>query len=243
MKTYIFNSVILIPLILIVSCKNSQKKEEIENTYPDIQVVGAMKDAMWKGELFSKIDLDTINDRKGLYGLGPQIQLTGELLILDGKSYVSKVEPDSTMVVDETYNTGAPFFVYGNVTEWKTVKVPEAVTNIEALETFVDEQSKKMKRPFAFKVSGRVSDATIHIQNLPPNSKVSSPQEAHVGQTDYKLKDENIDIVGFFSTEHKTVFTHHDTYIHLHLITKDRSKMGHLDHATFENIKLFLPVN
>ncbi len=241
MKTYILNSAVLISLLLMISCNNSQKKEEISQTYPDIQVVGAMKDAMWKGELDSKIDLDTISNKNGLYGLGPQTQLTGELLIIDGKSYVSKVETDSTMSVKETYKTGAPFFVFGNVTEWKTINVPSTITNIEALETFVDEQSKEMKRPFAFKVSGTVSDATIHIQNLPPNSKVSSPQEAHVGQTDYTLKDESVDIVGFFSTEHKTVFTHHDTFMHLHLITEDSSKMGHLDHATFGNITLYLP--
>ena len=237
-----FKSVAFIVLFVLVGCANSEKKKKTTQTYPDIQVVGAMKDAMWNGELYSKINLDTISNKNGLYGLGPQTQLTGELLIIDGKSYVSKVETDSTMTVEETYKTGAPFFVFGNVKEWKSVKVPENIKNTEALETFVDEQSKKLKRPFAFKVSGTVSDATIHIQDLPPNSKVSSPQEAHVGQTDYKLKDENVEIVGFFSTEHKTVFTHHDTFVHLHLITKSRSKMGHLDHATFKNITLFLPV-
>jgi len=242
MKNPILSLTAFLFLSFLTGCNNSEKKETVSKTYPDIQVVGAMKDAMWNGELYSKINLDTISNKNGLYGLGPQTQLTGELLIIDGQSYVSKVETDSTMTVKETYKTGAPFFVFGNVKEWKSVKIPENITNTEALETFVDEQSKKLKRPFAFKVSGTVSDATIHIQNLPPNSKVSSPKEAHVGQTDYKLKDENVEIVGFFSTEHKTVFTHHDTFMHLHLITKNRSKMGHLDHATFKNITLFLPV-
>ncbi len=232
----------LLFLLVVSACKNSEKEGKSIATYSDVQIVGAMKDAMWKGELYSKINLDTISNKSGLYGLGPQTQLTGEILIIDGKSYISKVKTDSTMTVKETYKTGAPFFVFGNVTEWKTVKVPENITNMKALEEFIDEQSKVMKRPFAFKVSGIVSDATIHIQNLPPNSTVTSPQEAHVGQTNYKLKDEAVDIVGFFSTEHKTVFTHHDTFMHLHLITKDRSKMGHLDEATFKNLVLKLPM-
>jgi acetolactate decarboxylase len=239
----IIKSALFTLLLVLMGCTNSESKNETTQTYRDIKVVGAMKDAMWKGELYSKINLDTIKDKKGLYGLGPQTQLTGEIIIIDGKSYVSQVKTDSTMTVQETYKTGAPFFVYGNVTEWKSVKVPETITTIEALERFVDQQSKTMKRPFAFKISGEIEEVTIHIQNLPPNSKVSSPQEAHVGQTNYNLQNENVDIVGFFSTEHKTVFTHHDTFMHLHLMTSDKTKMGHLDNATFGKLTLFLPKN
>ncbi len=51
-----------------------------------------------------------------------------------------------------------------------------------------------------------------------------------------------VDIVGFFSTEHKTIFTHHDTFMHLHLITKDKLMMGHLDNAVFKDITLYFPV-
>jgi acetolactate decarboxylase len=145
------------------------------------------------------------------------------------------------MTVRKTYKTGAPFFVYGNVTIWDTLTVPKTVADMNALESFIDEKTKSIKRPFAFKISGKVDRATIHVQNLPPGSEVSSPQEAHVGQVDYNLKDEEVDIVGFFSREHQTIFTHHDSYMHLHLITRNRHRMGHLDHANFNNIILYLP--
>lgn len=146
------------------------------------------------------------------------------------------------MSVLQSFNTGAPFFVYANVEEWKAVEIPETINDLKALESFIDEQSKSMKRPFAFKVSGRVSHANIHIQNLPPGSKVTSPQEAHVGQTDYGLTNVPVDMVGFFSTEHQTVFTHHDIFIYIHLITTDKAKMGHLDKAILTNATLYLPV-
>jgi acetolactate decarboxylase len=51
-----------------------------------------------------------------------------------------------------------------------------------------------------------------------------------------------VEIIGFFSTEHKGVFTHHDSFLHMHLITKDKEKMGHLDAATFDRINVHLPV-
>jgi acetolactate decarboxylase len=70
---------------------------------------------------------------------------------------------------------------------------------------------------------------------------VSSPEDAHKGQTNYNLKNEEVVIIGFFSTEHKGVFTHHDSFLHLHLITKDERKMGHLDMAEFNEMELYLP--
>lgn len=236
--------IILLSLILgLFSCTNSENNQVTTETYPDILITGAMKDVMWNGELFGKINLDTISNKSGLYGIGPESYLTGELLINDGKSYVSKVLTDSTMIVEATYAVEAPFFVYGNVMEWTTTTLPDSVTNIKELETLIDQLTRKQKRPFTFKLSGEVTQAFIHIQNLPPGSKVSNPDEAHVGQTNYELTSEAVDIIGFFSTEHQAVFTHHDTYLHMHLITQDEKQMGHLDMVRFSpgKMKLYLP--
>ncbi|MBS3737813.1 MAG: alpha-acetolactate decarboxylase, partial [Psychroflexus sp.] len=91
-------------IIGLISCNSTTKEKNTEETesYSDIKFVGAMKNVMWKGELGSSIDLDTISDKKGLYGLGPVSHLKGELLINNGKSYVSKVTSDSTMTVEKT---------------------------------------------------------------------------------------------------------------------------------------------
>lgn len=227
----------------LISCNSTtkEKKPEEAEMYSDIKIVGAMKNVMWKGELGSSIDLDTISDKNGLYGLGPVSYLTGELLINNGKSYVSKVTSDSTMTVEKTFNTSAPFFVYGNVTEWNEIDLPSDVKAIQDLEKFIDDKTTDFKRPFAFKLIGQVSSAIIHIQNLPEGTKVSSPDEAHQGQTNYNVENEEAEIVGFFSVEHKGVFTHHDSFLHMHLITKDESKMGHLDELEIGQMKLYLP--
>ncbi|WP_405210707.1 acetolactate decarboxylase [Dokdonia sp. Asnod2-E02] len=226
--------------ICLASC-NSKGETATATTYPDVKVVGAMKNVMWKGELEGSILLDTITNKEGLYGLGPESYLTGELLIINGTSYLSKVNSDTTMTVTSTYEVSAPFFVYTNVTDWYEINLPASVKTIKDIEDFVSERTKEAKRPFAFRLEGTVSKAEIHIQNLPRDTKVSSPQEAHQGQTNYTLQDEEVEIIGFFSIMHKGIFTHHDSNIHLHLITKDQSKMGHLDNLTIDNLKLFLP--
>lgn len=238
MKT---RTIALLLLIIIVSCKSENKESSTIDTYPDIKIVGAMKNVMWKGELGGSINLDTISERKGLYGLGPESYLRGELLVNDGKNYVSKVSSDSTMIVEKTFDVSAPFFVYANVSEWEEIELPKEIVTSKDVEQFIDGKTANNKRPFAFKLIGTVSNAVIHIQNLPEGTKVSSPQEAHQGQTNYSLKNEEVEIIGFFSTEHKGIFTHHDSNIHLHLITKDESKMGHLDEVEIESMTLFLP--
>lgn len=200
-----------------------------------------MKNVMWKGELEAKILLDTIANKKGLYGIGPLSGLRGEILINDGQIYVSKVLTDSTMEVLQPTNVTAPFFVYAHNTDWQTTSLPNNVRTIADLEKYVDANSQTLRRPFAFKLSGSIQSATIHIQNLAVGTKVSSPKEAHSGQVKYQLGEKEVDIIGFFSTEHQGVFTHHDTYLHLHLITKYKQQMGHLDEVVLGQMQVYLP--
>lgn len=236
MNNFAFYSICL---TILFSCQSTENHHQ----YPDVKVVSAMKEVMWSGRLEGKIELDTIADKEGLQAIGPESFLTGELLTIDGKSYVSRVVDDSSMKVVESFAVSAPFLVYANVNEWKSVDVPEDIKDIKALEEFINTTTLSYKRPFAFKVVGKVRQAKIHIQNLPQGTKVSSPKEAHQGQVDYVINDKIVDILGFFSTEHQTIFTHHDTYIHMHLLTKDRQMMGHLDEAEFDSIQLLLPVS
>lgn len=225
----------------VISCSSNHEKTSTNKTYTDVQVVGAMKNIMWKGELGGSIYLDTLSNKKGLYGLGPVSFLTGELLINNGQSYVSKATSDSTMSVQKTFDVSAPFFVYANVNDWEAIELPANIKVIEDLQEFIDNKTSEFKRPFVYKLIGKVKNALIHIQNLPEGTKVSSPEEAHQGQVTYELKHESVEIIGFFSTEHKGVFTHHNSFLHMHLITKDESKMGHLDKVEIENMKLYLP--
>jgi len=221
-------------VISLVSC--NQK----ENSTSTIKTVAAMKDVMWKGELQGKINLDTISDQKGLFGLGPISGLTGEILINDGTVYTSKVTSDSTMIVQKNKQVEAPFFVYGNVTSWQEIELPKEVNDLKTLEKFIDETKTNATKPFIFKLKGMVDAAKIHIQNLPKGTKVSSPKEAHQGQVTYHLENEEVEIIGFFSRKHQGIFTHHDSFAHMHLITSDEKKMGHLDAAQFQQLKLYI---
>lgn len=198
---------------------------------------------MWKGQLQGSINLDTIKNKQRLYGLGPVEGLRGEILIIDGTAYKSTVVDDNNMMVEETFAVKAPFFVRGYVSHWEEKALPSEIRTLHDLEEYLNKLARKKDKPFVFRLTGGVEKASIHIVNLPEGSTVSSPAEAHRGQVNYSLENEQVEIVGFFSRNHQSVFTHHDTFMHLHLITKDKTKMGHLDSIMIKGgtMKLYMP--
>ncbi len=157
-------------------------------TGSEVKVVGEMKSVMWKGQLQGTIHLDTIADKTHLYGLGPVEYLAGEILVLDGKSYQSTVTSDTTMKVEETFNIKAPFFGYANISTWAEQALPDSIETIPQLEQFLDQVSLNSPRPFMFKLTGTVQQATIHIVNLPKGAKVSSPEGNYSGYKTLEFK-------------------------------------------------------
>jgi acetolactate decarboxylase len=232
--------IIILALTILTLTNCTSKKQQSNST---VKVVGEMKNVMWKGQLYGTIDLDTISNKNNLYGLGPIENLAGEIMIIEGKSYKSTVLSDTSMIVEETYRMKAPFFAYANITNWTEQTLPDSIQSAIQIEQYLDNITASHARPFLFKFVGTVEQATIHIVNLPKGSIVSSPDEAHAGQVNYEIENEPAEIIGFFSTMHKAIFTHHNTFLHMHLITSDRKKMGHLDQLRLKKgtMKLYLP--
>jgi len=212
-------------------------------SWPQVHIVGEMRNVMWKGQLGGTISIDTISNHKHLYGIGPIEYLSGEIMIMDGITYISTVNEDSSIHVESVSKVKAPFLAYASIPHWKAHSLPDSIQTISQLENYLDYISINASRPFLFKLSGVVDTALIHVMNLPKGATVSNPQEAHQSQVNYTLIDMEAEMLGFFSTEHQTIFTHHDTYVHLHLMSRDHKYMGHLDKVVFKkgSMTLFLP--
>ena len=212
--------------ISILSCSKQQKLNS------EVKSVSAMKNVMWKGELDAKIKLDTLQPKKGLYGIGPLEKLSGEITIINGQTYVSKINVDKQIEVEINSNVGAPFFVYANTYEFKEIKIPDSITNLTQLNDFLIKEHDR-NQAYVFKLEGDIESGKIHVQNLPPNTQVSSPKEAHQGQVDFEIGEAAVEMLGFYSNSAQGIYTHHDTNIHVHLISQDKSMMGHCDEVVF----------
>lgn len=194
---------------------------------------GAMRNTMFNGQLAGLIQLDSIA-KPGTYGIGPMAYLRGEVLLLDGIVFVSEMEKNLGMQVVQRTEVRAPFFVHQHVTDWTTVALPDSVVDLSTLDHFLTARFARTVEPFAFRISGDITSVDVHIVDVPRGSKVNGPDDAHRHNKDFHLESRTMDLVGFFSTKHKAVFTHHDTNIHVHAITAERNWMGHVEKVRFD---------
>jgi acetolactate decarboxylase len=209
----------------------------------EVIATGAMQEVMREGRLAGRLDLDTLSDRLHLTGVGPLEYLRGELLLFDGKCYVARIGEQGQIRVDTLWEVRAPFFVHARVPRWEARPLPAHVTDLAQLESFLDHLAGGDEQAFPFRLAGRVEEARIHVLDLHPGTVVRSPQDVALSKKGFFIRDESVEMIGFFSRHHQSVFTHHDSYLHLHLITADRSRMGHLDALQYSpgSLTLYLP--
>jgi len=231
-------------MVLSVSASPSPRQQpESVLRAQDPKIIGAMKEVMWGGHLTGKLDLDTVSTRKHLYGLGPVEFLKGEILVLDGVGYRSEVVADTSMKVTKTWKMKAPFFGYAHIEKWIQVPLPDSVSTLDQLQDHLDRLAEGRPRPYFFKIEAMMDRADIHVVNLPDGARVASPEDAHRGQRDFGIRNQAATLLGFFSRDHRAIFTHHDTFLHIHMITQDKKGMGHLDGMSIRRGtgKLYLP--
>lgn len=203
---------------------------------------GAMRNTMFHGQLSGLIAMDSMM-LPGTYGLGPLEHLRGELLLWDGRPFCSTVVNDTTMSVTERGEARAPFFVHQRVSTWNEVVLPDTVTDLHALDAFLTAHLGMEAAPCAFRLSGRFAAVQVHVLDVPEGTVISAPPDAHRHSKHY-TRTGAAEALGFFSTRHRTVFTHHDAHIHVHAITPARDWMGHVEELRFEAgaVRLWLGV-
>ncbi len=198
----------------------------------EIYFAGEMRKVMRQGDFSNHISLDTIPFTTNTYGLGPLEGLQGELLVIGGKSYRSTLQND-TIYMEETQESKAPFFAYTDAETWRDYPLPDTVRNLQELENYLLQIFPDENKPFTIMIKGEIERATFHIVNLPTGVYVRSHDELIKYKRYFELQNEEVEIIGFFSKAHRGIFMHHDSFLHLHIITNDRKQMGHLDEITF----------
>jgi acetolactate decarboxylase len=210
----------------------------------DVKVAGAMRNIMQNNDLSAKIALDTLVPTANLYGLGPIEGLEGEVIILNSIPYVSSVD-DGKVVTKQTQKVKAAMLVYTQVKNWQTTQLTSPVKNYAELERVIEKYAKAkgvdLSKPFPFLLEGKVTRTSFHVidwQEGVTHTAANHKQFAKYGE----LKNEEVQIVGFYSDKHHSIFTHHTTNMHLHVVNKAKTLVGHLDDIVLQNqIVLKLP--
>lgn len=219
----------------------------VKDKNPVVKYVGSVESVMRRGALNATIELDTVATRTSLYALGPVEGLRGELMVWDGASYVSEVGERGLNKVRRSYRVGAPFLVYCNVKNWKEFTLKNTIGNLSELQDEIQNLAKSngfdLQTAFPFKISGLINEAEYHVIWKDPEIKEHSHEIHKKSKVFYPVSRENADILGFYSQNHAGVFTHHDSFIHAHIISADRNKMGHLDGISINSgdVRVYLP--
>lgn len=113
--------------------------------------------------------------------------------------------------------------------------LPESVLTLEDLEGFLPEAARVAGLdagvPLAFRVDGKVESLNYHVLS-PPAHTPPTFEDHEKSKVHSSVAARTVRMVGFYSTEHRGVFTPGTSSIHMHFVTDDRRQAGHVEGFT-----------
>jgi acetolactate decarboxylase len=202
----------------------------------DLKIYGSLREVMQENDTSEKVRLNLMGPIFNYYGLGAVAGLDGEILILNGETYVTRVF-DGSLATDKSTDVGAALLVMSSVDAWDTLKVDADIHSLKELEDHIE--SLGYEDAFPFMVLSGKSIIRWHVIR-PPESGEEAKNHKDLGVKG-KYQGESI-ILGFYSDSHQGMFTHHGEKLHMHFQSADKLYAGHVDEVMiYENDKLLIP--
>ena len=199
-----------------------------------VEWVGAQHAAVHDGDVGSKVRLKDLARRDHLYAIGPVEGLRGEIIVVDGRATIVTVE-GGEFRTRESLDVGAAFLVWTHARAWVRSEMPPNVRTMEELEAHLPEAARAAgvdpSAPIAFRIEGRVKSLAFHVLNPPPSGEggVRSAEDHEKSKIHGRIEDRAVRMVGFYSTEHRGVFTPGTSDVHVHFVTEDGTIAGHVE--------------
>lgn len=210
-------------------------------TQPDIEQFGAMRDVMREGHTEPRISLEDVVAQPHAFAVGALAGLAGEITIVDGDVWVSRVADGGLYVTGPEATDGdqATLLTLSYAGKWRDITIEKAVEG-PALEAFI-EQTARMHgtdtaKPFPFVIEGRLANLDLHVINgYCPIATDPATVDAQPWRWS-NSRPTDVTIVGFYAPDAAGVMTHHGTSIHAHAILSvdDEILTGHVDRLALE---------
>ena len=157
--------------------------------------------------------------------------LRGEITVVDGRPYVSRVEA-GRIVVDRTFRHEAAFLVWAQIARWYDLDIPDTVRDGRDLEDFVVERTREsgmaIETPFAFAVTGVPPRVSLHILDRRDDRPHSRERHEEI-KVPFAIERRAVDVFGFGSLRHADVFVPAGRRTHMHVCSRDGAVAGHVD--------------
>lgn len=224
-------------LIAFLSACSSREPD----TLAVVKYAGALRNFTENRDTASAIFLDTILPHRRLYGLGPLQGYSGEIMVIDGRPYVSKVNAKGRNRVRQNFNLKAPYFVYAHVRDWEVTQLPEKSLSSADLDSLLPVLARQKgldpEKPFPFMLRGRFSELAFNIDHQPKKEKKK------LTVTNFAVANADIIVLGFYSRRHQGIFIPPGANLVMAFMTTSASHVGHIDHLGFhgKRVQLLLP--
>lgn len=198
--------------------------------FGQVMHTGAMSE-MAKNGFSPTITLDSLEKFKHLVAMGPLGKMEGEITVFDGKMYGAKSLVSGETVVVNDWKMEAPFLVYADVAEWKKFKLTGNAESFAELEDKIKEAAVisgiNMEEPFFFRIEGYFDQMVTHI--VTPRTQEIEGYVAGQNQKNYEHDSESGELIGVYSKIGQRIYTHHDSFMHVHFLNAKKDFTGHLD--------------
>ena len=166
-----------------------------------------------------------------LYGLGPLEGLRGEVSIFGGVPSIARIEREM-VVTAASWSARACFLVWAQVPAWSE-RAPNAVpAGLDGIEREVVALAREAgldpERPLPFRVRATAVEATFHVLDK-RDGLAHNPERHEQAKVRRTLEHAPVELVGFYSRQHRGIFTPGESNVHVHLQTEDGRISGHLE--------------
>lgn len=211
-----------------------------------VEYAGSQKSIFATGKATAVVPVAIMASDADFFGVGAVEGLDGEITVFKGKPYVAKVRGDG-YTIDHVQDHGTVFGVWTRQSKWRDEPIPAEVKGYLDLQTFVKTRAAAagidVTKPFPFQLAGTPAEVKWHINVDRTEGKPITPELFAKSKANYVVKNQPMDIIGFYSEKHPGVFI--SAYapavpkesglknaIHIHLVTRDGKSAGHIDNIT-----------
>lgn len=213
-----------------------------------VKYSGKMSKIGQESRVDAEIMIDSIKG-KHLYAIGPVENLRGEIIVWDNKPFVAALTEDKSPYLQKNVKQlKAIFLVYADIEKWDTVLLTNKINSIKDLQQEITDAASKhgidTSSAFPFLIIGKLKEGSGHI--MFKDNSVIDITPAALKEANHKntFNNQFAQMLGFYSQHHQTIFTHHDSFLHIHYRLANKYQAGHLDAVSFTEgipVKLLLP--
>jgi acetolactate decarboxylase len=197
----------------------------------DLHFIGAQRDTVMNGRLGALLDLRALAKTSHLYGIGPIEQLRGEVTIANSRPALARVGPDGKVRVQESFESGVPFFAWAEVPSWQTVAIPSHIRSYGDLEKFVPVAAASIgldpQIALPFLLRGHTDLIEFHVLNRIGDEPHDAQAHRKI-QRVFEVEGMDTIMVGFYSPGARGIFTPMESTIHIHFQSTDNAISGHV---------------